>query len=69
DQGRVRHLRGLGQLEDQMCRMTVRGFQGRGSPDRLDALVWAVHELMIEPAGSYRRPQVRGLWRGAGLRR
>lgn len=61
EQGRVRHLRGLGQLEDQLCRMTVRGFEGRDSPDRLDALVWAIHELMIEPAAHYRRPQVRGL--------
>ncbi|WP_134725226.1 DNA-packaging protein [Paracoccus luteus] len=61
EQGRVRHLRGLGALEDQMCRMTVGGFEGRGSPDRLDALVWAIHELMIEPAGHYMRPQVRGL--------
>ncbi len=65
EQGRVSHLRGregrLGVLEDQMCRMTVRGFEGRGSPDRLDALVWALHELMIEPATHYRRPQVRGL--------
>lgn len=61
EQGRVRHLRGLGALEDQLCRMTVRGFEGRGSPDRLDALVWAIHELMIEPAAHYRRPQVRGL--------
>ncbi len=61
EQGRVRHLRGLGTLEDQLCRMTVRGFDGRGSPDRLDALVWAIHELMIEPAAHYRRPQVRGL--------
>ena len=52
---------GLGALEDQMCQMTVRGFEGRGSPDRLDALVWAIHELMIEPAAHYRRPQVRGL--------
>ena len=63
EQGRVKHLRSgaLGELEDQLCRMTVRGFDGRGSPDRLDALVWAVHELMIEPAAHYRRPQVRGL--------
>ncbi|KGJ20020.1 DNA-packaging protein [Paracoccus sanguinis] len=63
EQGRVRHLRGggLGALEDQMCRMTVRGFEGRGSPDRLDALVWAIHALMIEPAQAWRRPQVRGL--------
>ena len=63
EQGRVRHLRsgGLGALEDQLCRMTVRGFEGRGSPDRLDALVWAIHELMIEPAAHYRRPQMRSL--------
>ena len=63
EQGRVRHVRtgALGAMEDQMCRMTVRGFEGRGSPDRLDALVWAIHELMIEPAQHYRRPQVRGL--------
>ena len=61
EQGRVRHLRGLGALEDQMCRMTVAGYQGRGSPDRLDALVWAIHELMIEPASRFRRPRLRGL--------
>ena len=61
EQGRVHHLRGLGALEDQMCRMTLQGYDGKGSPDRLDALVWAVHELMIEPASHYRRPQVRGL--------
>lgn len=63
DQGRIRHCRGggLGALEDQMCRMTVQGFEGRGSPDRLDALVWAMTELMIEPAAHWRRPQVRGL--------
>nr|WP_154337038.1 terminase family protein [Paracoccus sp. S-4012] len=61
EQGRVRHLRGLGALEDQMCQMTVRGWEGRGSPDRLDALVWAVHELVIEPAAGWRRPQVRML--------
>ena len=56
EQGRVKHLRGLGALEDQMCQMTVRGFEGRGSPDRLDALVWAIHELVIEPGASWRRP-------------
>ena len=61
EQGRVKHLRGLGALEDQMCQMTVRGFEGRGSPDRLDALVWAIHELVIEPGASWRRPQMRRL--------
>ncbi|MCL7464789.1 terminase family protein [Phaeovulum sp. NW3] len=63
EQGRVKHLRSarLGALEDQMCRMTVQGYAGRGSPDRVDALVWALHELIIEPAAHWRRPQVRRL--------
>jgi len=61
EQGRVAHLRGLGELEDQMCRMTARGYDGRGSPDRVDALVWAIHELLIEPAAKWRRPRVRSL--------
>ena len=63
EQGRVHHLKSarLGALEDQMCQMTVQGYQGQGSPDRLDALVWALHELMIEPGAHWRRPQVRSL--------
>jgi phage terminase large subunit-like protein len=61
EQGRVRHLRGLGHLEDEMCKMTARGFEGRGSPDRVDALVWAMQELMIDPAAQWRRPRVRTL--------
>ncbi|KIC17721.1 ATP-binding protein [Leisingera sp. ANG-Vp] len=61
EQGRVRHLPGLGDLEEQMCQMTPQGFQGQGSPDRLDALVWALHELIIAPAAHRRMPQVRML--------
>ena len=61
EQGRVGHVAGLDALEDQMCRMTARGFEGGGSPDRVDALVWALHELMIEPAAQWRMPGVRGL--------
>ncbi|MEP5089786.1 MAG: ATP-binding protein, partial [Paracoccaceae bacterium] len=62
EQDRVRHIgTGLNALEDQMCLMTARGFDGKGSPDRVDALVWALHELMIEPAARWRRPQVRAL--------
>ena len=61
EQGRVAHLRGLGLLEDQMCLMTSQGYEGKGSPDRVDALVWALHDLMIGPARSARRPQIRTL--------
>jgi len=61
EQGRVRHVRGLGTLEEQMCQMTVRGYEGRGSPDRVDALVWALQELILDPAAKFRRPRIRGL--------
>ena len=61
EQGRVKHFGALGRLEDQMCAMTAQGYTGKGSPDRLDALVWALHELIIEPSAQWRRPQVRAL--------
>jgi phage terminase large subunit-like protein len=61
EQGRVAHRRGLGELEAQMAQMTAEGFQGSGSPDRVDALVWALHDLILEPARRWRRPQVRML--------
>ena len=61
EQGRVAHVRGLAALEDQMCQMTAQGFLGKGSPDRLDALVWALTELMLDPALRHRAPQVRTL--------
>jgi len=54
EQGRVSHVRGLDALEDQMMLMTPGGYQGEGSPDRVDALVWAVTELMI--SGVPRKP-------------
>ena len=61
EQGRVKHVRGLGALEEQMGRMSVRGYQGTGSPDRVDALVWALTDLMIDPARAFQAPRVRGL--------
>ena len=61
EQGRVHHARGLSALETQMVQMTPRGFEGPGSPDRVDALVWALHALMIEGQRSYLRPGIRSL--------
>lgn len=61
EQGRVRHLRGLSALEDQMTQMATGGFAGKGSPDRVDALVWALHDLMIAPAKTWLNPSIRGL--------
>ncbi len=61
EQGRVHHVRDLGTLEDQMCQMTSAGFEGQGSPDRVDALVWALHEVLADPMRGWTRPAVRTL--------
>jgi phage terminase large subunit-like protein len=47
EQGRVKHAQSFPELEDQMCAMTSNGYVGDGSPDRADALVWALSELMV----------------------
>jgi phage terminase large subunit-like protein len=47
EQGRVHHVGDLTDLEDQMTNFTASGYVGEGSPDRADALVWALTELMI----------------------
>ena len=47
EQSRVTHAKGLEELEDQMIHMTSTGYMGEGSPDRVDALVWAMHELAL----------------------
>jgi phage terminase large subunit-like protein len=61
EQGRVAHRGEFRALEDQMRLMTVTGYRGEGSPDRLDALVWALTELILEPTSTYRNPRVRPL--------
>jgi phage terminase large subunit-like protein len=50
------HLDSLPRLEDQMCAFTIdfnRNEMGY-PPDRVDALVWALTELMIEGGGERR---------------
>lgn len=50
--GRISHVGTFRTLEDQMCQMTAAGYEGQGSPDRCDAMVWAFTELfpqMIRP--------------------
>ncbi len=61
EQGRVFHMGAFDKLEDQMVQMTTVGYEGTGSPDRVDALVWALHELMVEPAAKWRSPGIRPL--------
>jgi len=52
EQGRVHHVGFFGLLEDQLCEWVP----GETSPDRLDALVWLITELMLEDQpGEWRR--------------
>ncbi len=49
EQGEVHHVGSFPALEDQMCSFTADYERSKGnSPDRLDALVWALSELMVE---------------------
>ncbi len=57
-QGRVHHVGALPQLEDEMCDFGPDGLSSGRSPDRLDALVWALTALMLGHEGE---PRVRGV--------
>ena len=50
EQDKISHAPGMTELEDQMCQMCSNGFLGEGSPDRVDALVWALTDLMLGEA-------------------
>lgn len=45
EQGKVSHVGSLADLEDELTYFTTAGYVGEGSPDRADALVWALTEL------------------------
>lgn len=53
-QGRVRHVGAFPALEDELCGLVAGGgYEGPGrSPDRADACVWALTELMLVPRGA-----------------
>jgi len=55
-EGRVSHVGRLDDLEKQMLRFGADGSRADGSPDRVDALVWALTELMLAPPA---QPSVR----------
>ena len=48
-EGRVAHVGEFPELERQMCDFAADGLSHGKSPDRLDALVWAITELMLAP--------------------
>ncbi|WP_370636948.1 DNA-packaging protein [Afifella sp. IM 167] len=58
ERGRVHHVGALPELEDEMCDFGLGGLSSGRSPDRVDALVWALSALMLSGRGEAR---VRGL--------
>lgn len=40
------------ELEDELTALTPGGFVGSGSPDRADAMVWAMNNLMFTGSGA-----------------
>jgi phage terminase large subunit-like protein len=55
---RVHHVGAFPALEDEMCDFGPAGLSSGRSPDRLDALVWALYALMLQERGE---PRVRAL--------
>jgi predicted phage terminase large subunit-like protein len=55
EQGRMHHVGTFPQLEDQMANFTADFDRDKAgySPDRVDALVWATTELLVEQMKSY----------------
>jgi phage terminase large subunit-like protein len=47
EQGRVHHIGAFPALEDEMCAFGPNGLENGRSPDRLDALVWAITALAL----------------------
>jgi phage terminase large subunit-like protein len=58
EQRRVAHAGRFIELEDQMCDFGPEGLSSGRSPDRLDALVWALTALVLDNQGE---PRVRGI--------
>jgi phage terminase large subunit-like protein len=58
EQGRVKHAGTFPALEDEMCDFGLDGLSSGRSPDRLDALVWAIAALSY---GAGAGPRIRTL--------
>jgi phage terminase large subunit-like protein len=58
EQGKVKHAGAFPALEDEMCDFGLDGLSGGRSPDRLDAMVWAVTALTFGAKGG---PRIRAL--------
>ncbi len=54
EQGKVKHVGFFPELEDQLCNFSTSGYSGDRSPDRADAGIWALSELLLKKGISAR---------------
>jgi len=62
EQGKVRHVGYLTELEDEMSAFTTAGYVGENSPNRADAAIWGLSELfpgIIKPRREKQEPVMR----------
>ena len=45
EQAKIHHIGYFPELEDQLCSMTMGGYEGLKSPDRADSMIWGFTEL------------------------
>jgi phage terminase large subunit-like protein len=45
EQGKIRHVGNFPKLEEELAGFSTYGYTGQGSPNRADALIWALAEL------------------------
>lgn len=72
EDGRVRHVGYFRELEDELVGFSTIGYTGQGSPNRADALVWALAELFPglvsqrkdKPKYQQKMTQLSGVWHG-----
>lgn len=58
ESGKVRHVGFFPELEDELTGFSTAGFTGNGSPNRADALIWALTELFPAIVASTTKPVV-----------
>jgi len=68
EQGKIRHVGNFPELEAELCGFSTTGFTGGRSPNRADALIWALMELFIgisdkKTDSIMQRPRKRRNWR------
>lgn len=63
ESGKVRHVGRLPALEDELAGFSTAGYVGDRSPNRADALIWALAELFPAIINPAKKPQdSQGLW-------